>query len=142
MLRIAPHTNLTILDPIWTKAYITRNHGYMIYDTLFGMDAKGQIQPQMVASWTVGKDRKVWTFTLRDGLEFHDGKPVTSEDVIASLTRWGKRDGVGQKLLAATETMEAVDHELSASSSGNPSVWCCKRWANPVRMSPSSCPSA
>ena len=109
VLRIAPHTNLTILDPIWTKAYITRNHGYLIYDTLFGMDAKGEIQPQMVASWTVGKDRKVWTFTLRDGLEFHDGKPVTSEDVIASLMRWGKRDGVGQKLLAATETMEAVD---------------------------------
>jgi len=109
VLRIAPHTSLTILDPIWTKSYITRNHGYLIYDTLFGMDAKGQIQPQMVASWTVGKDRKVWTFTLREGLEFHDGKPVTSEDVIASLTRWGKRDGVGQKLLAATEAMEAID---------------------------------
>jgi peptide/nickel transport system substrate-binding protein len=109
VLRIAPHTSLTILDPIWTKAYITRNHGYLIYDTLFGMDAKGQIQPQMVASWTVGKDRKVWTFSLRDGLEFHDGAPVTSEDVIASLMRWSKRDGLGQKLLAATETMEAVD---------------------------------
>jgi peptide/nickel transport system substrate-binding protein len=109
VLRIAPHTSLTILDPIWTKAYITRNHGYLIYDTLFGMDAKGQIQPQMVASWTVGKDRRVWTFTLRDGLEFHDGRPVTSEDVIASLVRWSKRDGVGQKLFAATEGIEAVD---------------------------------
>jgi len=109
VLRIAPHANLTILDPIWTRAYITRNHGYLIYDTLFGMDAKGQIQPQMVASWIVGKDRKVWTFTLRDGLEFHDGKPVTSEDVIASLTRWSKRDGAGQKLFAATEAMEVVD---------------------------------
>ena len=109
ILRIAPHTSLTILDPIWTKSYITRNHGYLIYDTLFGMDAEGQIQPQMVASWTVGKDRKVWTFTLRDGLEFHDGKPVTSEDVIASLIRWSKRDGVGQKLFAATEAIEVVD---------------------------------
>ena len=109
VLRIVPHTNLIILDPIWTKAYITRNHGYMVYDTLFGTDAAGNIQPQMVSRWEVGKDRKVWTFTLREGLEFHDGKPVTSEDVIASLARWGKRDGLGQKLMASTDAMEAVD---------------------------------
>ena len=57
-LRVVPHSNLTILDPIWTTAYITRNHGYMIYDTLFGMDAKGSIQPQMVDKWEVSKDRK------------------------------------------------------------------------------------
>ena len=56
-----------------------------------------------------GQGSERWTFTLRDGLEFHDGKPVTSEDVIASLMRWGKRDSVGQKLLAASEAMEAVD---------------------------------
>jgi len=108
-LRMVPHAGLAILDPIWTRGYITRNHGYMIYDTLFGMDAQGTVQPQMVQRWEVGKDRKVWTFTLRDGLEFHDGKPVTSEDVIASLTRWGKRDSLGQKLMAFTEAMEAVD---------------------------------
>jgi peptide/nickel transport system substrate-binding protein len=108
-LRIVPHAGLAILDPIWTRGYITRNHGYMIYDTLFGMDAQGTVQPQMVQRWEVGKDRKVWTFTLREGLEFQDGKPVTSEDVIASLARWGKRDSLGQKLMAAAEAMEALD---------------------------------
>jgi peptide/nickel transport system substrate-binding protein len=108
VLRIAPHSNLTILDPIWTTAYITRNHGYLIYDTLFGMDATGRIQPQMVEKWELTKDKKTWTFTLRDGLEFHDGKPVTSEDVIASLTRWGKRDSMGEKLMSFVEGMEAV----------------------------------
>ena len=119
VLRIVPHTNLIILDPIWTKAYITRNHGYMVYDTLFGTDAAGSIQPQMVSRWEVGKDRKVWTFTLREGLEFHDGKPVTSEDVIASLARWGKRDGLGQKLMASTDAMEAVDaRRLSHQAQG------------------------
>ena len=117
VLRIAPHSNLTILDPIWTTAYITRNHGYLIYDTLFGMDAKGKIQPQMVEKWEVSKDRKTWTFTLRDGLEFHDGKPVTGEDVIASLARWGKRDSMGEKLMGFVEGMEAVNpRRLSASS--------------------------
>jgi peptide/nickel transport system substrate-binding protein len=109
VLRVAPHSNLTILDPIWTTAYISRFHGYMIYDTLFGMDAKGQIAPQMMDRYEVSKDKKTWTFTLRDGLEFHDNKPVTSDDVIASLQRWGKRDSMGEKLLSFVEGWEAVN---------------------------------
>ncbi|HZP89222.1 MAG TPA: ABC transporter substrate-binding protein [Burkholderiales bacterium] len=109
VLRIAPHSNLTILDPIWTTAYITRNHGYMIYDTLFGMDAKGKIQPQMVDKWETSKDGKTWTFTLRDGLAFSDSKPVTSEDVVASLARWGKRDSMGEMLMSFVAGMQAVN---------------------------------
>ena len=72
VLRFVPHANLTVLDPIWTTAYVTRNHAYMIYDTLFTEDAKGQIKPQMVDSYQVSKDEKTWTFKLRPGLEFHD----------------------------------------------------------------------
>ena len=45
------HSDLKIVDPIWTTAYITRNHGYMIYDTLFAMDEKGEIKPQMVENY-------------------------------------------------------------------------------------------
>src|SRR5471032_444317 len=95
VLRIVPHSNLAILDPIWTTAYMSRNHGYMIYDTPFGTDEKNQIKPQMVDTWTESPDHRLWTFKLRKGLEFHDGKPVTSEDVTASLARWGKRDAMG-----------------------------------------------
>ncbi|MCW5620591.1 MAG: ABC transporter substrate-binding protein [Burkholderiales bacterium] len=109
VLRIVPHSNLTVLDPIWTTAYITRNHGYQIYDTLFGLDAKGNVQPQMVEKYEVSKDRKTWTFTLREGLEFHDGKPVTSEDVIASLTRWAQRDSMGAMLMSFATGMQAVN---------------------------------
>ena len=109
VLRVTPHSNLTILDPGWTTAYITRNHGYMIYDTLYGMDEKGQIRPQMVDRHEVSKDRKIWTFTLREGLEFHDGKPVTSADVVASLARWAKRDSMGELLMRYTQALEAVD---------------------------------
>jgi peptide/nickel transport system substrate-binding protein len=97
-----------ILDPIWTTAAGTRDHGYMIYDTLFGMDAQGRVSPQMVDTYEVSADKKTWTFTLRDGLEFHDGAPVTSDDVIASLERWGKRDTLGQKLLAFVERWDPV----------------------------------
>src|SRR5205814_7597330 len=84
VLRVVPHSNLNILDPIWTTQYMARNHGYMIYDTLFATDAKSRIQPQMVEKWSASADQRLWTFTLRSGLEFHDGKPVTAEDVIAS----------------------------------------------------------
>lgn len=108
-LRVIPHADLKNLDPIWTTAYITRNHGYLIYDTLFAMDENFEPQPQMVDTWEESEDGLTWTFTLRDGLVFHDGDPVTSEDVIASLERWGARDGMGQQLMAATDSMTAVD---------------------------------
>ena len=107
ILRMVPHSNLVILDPIWTSAYMSRNHGYMIYDTLFGTDEKNQIKPQMVESWTVSPDKRLWTFKLRPGLEFHDGKPVTGEDVTASLARWGKRDPMGVALMSFVERMDA-----------------------------------
>ncbi len=107
VLRVVPHSNLAILDPIWTTAYMSRNHGYMVYDTLFGTDADSKIQPQMVEKWSVSADNRLWTFTLRDKLEFHDGKPVTGEDAIASLSRWGKRDAMGQKLFTFVERMDS-----------------------------------
>jgi peptide/nickel transport system substrate-binding protein len=107
VLRVVPHSNLNILDPIWTTQYMARNHGYMVYDTLFATDEKSRIQPQMVDKWSVSPDNRLWTFTLRSGLEFHDGKPVTSEDVIASLERWGKRDSMGIQLMSFVERMDA-----------------------------------
>jgi len=107
VLRVVPHSNLSILDPIWTTAYMSRNHGYMIYDTLFGTDEKSHIKPQMVQSWTESPDHRLWTFKLRKGLEFHDGAPVTGEDVVASLARWGKRDAMGVALMTFVERMDS-----------------------------------
>ncbi|MDB5896912.1 MAG: putative peptide transporter, peptide-binding protein [Ramlibacter sp.] len=108
VLRIVPQTDLKILDPIWTTAFVTRDHGYMVYDTLFGVDVAGNPQPQMVDKYTASADAKVWNFTLRKGLVFHDGKPVTATDVVASLGRWGKRDSLGQRMFAALDKIETV----------------------------------
>src|SRR5437763_15344012 len=108
-LRFVPHADLKILDPIWTTAYITRNHGYMIFDTLFGLDANCKIKPQMVDKYTVSKDAMKYSFTLRDGLKFHDGTPVTAEDCVASLKRWGARDAVGRLMMPAVSKMAPVD---------------------------------
>ena len=109
VIRIAPQSNLAVLDPFWTTATVTRTHGYMIYDTLFGTDAEGRIRPQMVDTWSRSADGMTWTFTLRNGLVFSDGRPVTSRDVIASLERWQRKDNLGQKLAAALERWEQVD---------------------------------
>ena len=105
-LRMVAHADLKILDPIWTTANITRNHGYMVYDTLFATDADFKIQPQMAEKDEVSADKLTWTFTLRDGLEWHDGKPVTAEDCVASIRRWGARDGFGQLLMRATAELK------------------------------------
>ena len=108
-LRFIPIGDLKILDPIWTTAYITRDHGYMIWDTLFAQDASFQVKPQMVDKYTVSRDGMKYAFTLRDGLRFHDGQPVTSEDCVASILRWGKKDPLGKLLLAATGKLQATD---------------------------------
>jgi len=107
--KIVMHSDLKVLDPIWSGAYIVRNYGYLVYDTLFAMDANFQIKPQMVDKWQTSPDGLTWTFTLRDGLEWHDGKPVTAEDCIASLKRWSVRDSMGQKLAQSLQEYKVVD---------------------------------
>ena len=108
-LRVVNHSDLKIIDPIWTSAYIVRNHGYMIYDTLFALDGNLEVKPQMVDKWSTSDDKLTWTFTLRDGLEFHDGAPVTAEDVVPSLKRWAVRDPLGQMLWTKVNEVKAID---------------------------------
>jgi peptide/nickel transport system substrate-binding protein len=109
VLRVAPHADLKTLDPVAASIVITRMHGLMIYETLFAWDSKLQPHPQMVESFSTAPDKLSWSFTLRPGLKFHDGQPVTTKDVIASLKRWMVRDTIGGKLGEYTEGMEAVD---------------------------------
>jgi len=108
-LRFVAEADLKVLDPVWTTAYITRNHAYLVYDTLFGTDENSRIKPQMVDRTTVSPDGMKYTFALRDGLRWHDGQPVLSEDCVESLKRWGKRDRFGQLLMAHTGKIAPVD---------------------------------
>jgi len=108
-LRVVMHSDLKIVDPIWTTAYIVRNHGYMLYDTLFAMDAKGEVKPQMVDKYEVSKDQLTYTLHLRDGLLWHDGNPVTAEDCVASIKRWAAKDSMGQKLMGFVKELQAVN---------------------------------
>jgi peptide/nickel transport system substrate-binding protein len=109
VLKFVPQSDLAILDPVWTTATVTRNHAFLVFDTLFGQDMSYKAVPQMAEGATVDSDGKLWTIKLRSGLSFHDGSKVLARDCVASLQRWGKRDAFGQALMAATDAISAPD---------------------------------
>src|SRR6476661_5188834 len=109
VLKVSLHSDLKIIDPIWTTALISTHHGSMVYDVLFAPDDKLVPRPQMVDKWEVSPDKLTWTFTLRDGLEWHDGQPVTGADCVASIKRWGAKDSMGQKLMSVVTDLSAPD---------------------------------
>ena len=120
-LKVVMHSDLKIVDPIWTTAYIVRNHGYMVYDTLFATDANGDIKPQMVGKYDVSADKLTYTLSLRDGLVWHDGKPVTAEDCVASIKRWAQKDTMGQKMMSFVKDLVVrVDNISPVRRRGRP----------------------
>ena len=108
-LHFVPESNLATPDPVWNVTPVTRNHGMMVWDMLYGLDANFEPQPQMAAGHELSDDRLTWRFTLRDGLFWHDGEPVRPADCIASIVRWSKRRPLGQRLLALAEEMKPLD---------------------------------
>src|SRR5690242_2126522 len=108
-LRFIPVIDLAFLDPIFSTAQVSRNHGFMVYDTLYGMNAALDVSPQMLAGDAVSNDGRQWDLTLRDGLFWHDGEQVLARDCVASIKRWAGRDGFGAELMAATDELSAPD---------------------------------
>jgi peptide/nickel transport system substrate-binding protein len=108
-LKFIPQTDVAVLDPVWTTTYPTRDHGYMVFDTLFGMDASYRATPQMLEGAASEDAGRLWRLVLREGLRFHDNTPVLARDCVASIRRWGARDAFGQALLAATDELAAPD---------------------------------
>ncbi len=108
-LRFVPQADVAVLDPIWTTSYQTRDHAFLVFDTLFGQDAGFAAQLQMLDAAAPDADGLRWTLRLRPGLLFHDGTPVLARDCVASIRRWAVRDSFGQALLAATDGLSAPD---------------------------------
>src|SRR6202021_2989094 len=112
LLKFIPQSDLAILDPVWTTAYVTRNHGYMVFDTLYGQSGQKdgfKATLQMLAGHSIEDDGKTWKLTLRDGLMFHNGDKVLARDCVASVKRWGARDAFGQALMQRTDEVSAPD---------------------------------
>lgn len=108
-VRFVPDADLAFLDPVTTTSYQTRDHGFMVFDTLYGQDDEYRTRPQMVEGHTTDADARVWNLTLREGLKFHDNTPVLARDAAASITRWSKRDSFGQALAAQIDEIAAPD---------------------------------
>ncbi|CAN5724077.1 ABC transporter substrate-binding protein [soil metagenome] len=111
---------LRVMDPITSSAAITNTHGYMIYDTLLAMDANYKVQPQMAEKWTVSPDGKTYTFTLRNGLKWHDGAPVKADDCVSSIKRWAEQDIMGQMVASLMTDMKVVDDKSFTMSFQDP----------------------
>ncbi len=109
VIRLVMNNELQSLDPILTVSVVTRTFGFFVWDALVGEDSRGNFRPQMLEKWEASADRLTWTFTLREGLEWHDGTPVTAEDCVASIRRWGAKDGLGRQMLAASRDLRVVD---------------------------------
>ena len=109
VLRFVPQANLTVLDPIITTAAVTANHGWMVWDTLFGVNAAQQAKPQMAEGYTVSDDGRTYLIKLREGLKWHDGEPVLARDCAASLARWAVRDTFGQTVAKSVDAWGTAD---------------------------------
>ncbi|MDB5412890.1 MAG: extracellular solute-binding protein family 5 [Rubritepida sp.] len=132
VLKFVPQANLTSLDPIWTTANITRNHAFMIFDTLYGMDQQFQPQPQMAAGHTLENDNKTWTITLREGLKWHDGERVRAQDCVVSLQRWMKRNSMGQRIESILEEIVALDDKRFRLRLSKPFPLMLQAFGSPV----------
>ncbi len=108
-LRFIPQANLSSLDPIWTTATVTNNHGYYVYDTLYAADMDFVAKPQMAEGHEVLDNGLRWRFKLRAGLKFHDGEPVRAQDCIASIMRWTQRDAFGQLVGRVVDDWAVID---------------------------------
>ena len=138
-LKVVLESEVTILDPHFTTAAITRSFGYHVYDTLFAMDDKGAIRPQMVDHFASSPDRLTWTFQLRDGLRWHDGGEVTANDCVASLKRWAPCDAMGRFFWPRRNRSLSGMPARSCSLCGNPSRWSSKFLASRTLRCPSCC---
>jgi peptide/nickel transport system substrate-binding protein len=108
-LRFVPVIDLSFLDPVFNTSQVTRNHSFMVFDTLYGMSTDLQVSPQMLEGHVIDDGGRQWTLRLRDGLLWHDGEPVLATDCVASIRRWGARDAMGAALLHATDELSARD---------------------------------
>lgn len=108
-LRFVPQADIQVLDPVISTSYNTRNFAYMVWDTLFALDAEFRPRPQMVERWTVSPDGLTYDFTLREGLLWHDGQPVTAADCVASIRRWARKSPIGMRMMEASASLDAVN---------------------------------
>src|SRR5215831_12061659 len=112
VLRVANLGEPPTLDAHWTTATLTEVLTNHLYEGLYTLDEAYRPIPMLAEGMpVVSKDGLTYTFKLRQGIKFHNGKEMTSEDVVASLNRWGKQSQYGRALFAVAAELRAVDRQ-------------------------------
>ncbi len=106
---MVPSADVAELDPTRAANQIGRIYSQMVFDTLYALDHTLSPKPMMVDKETISPDGLTYVFTLRPGLKFHDGTPVTTRDVAASLTHWMNGSATGGELKSRLDAMSVQD---------------------------------
>lgn len=109
LLRVAIGGEPDQLDPNKTTSYFAFEVLENVFDTLVETDANLEMQPALAESWEVSDDQLTWTFTLREGVTFHDGSDFTGEDVVYSYNRIMDEELANAWKFTAIESVDAPD---------------------------------
>ena len=107
-LRVALPSNVNTLDPAKTKIGEEYIINFLVYSGLTELDPSGKVKPDLAESWTSSEDLKTWTFKLRQGVKFHDGREFDSEDAKATFARIMDR-ATGSTARVNFDIVESID---------------------------------
>lgn len=108
VLKVALQAQPSIIDPHVTTETVTSTSMKPVFEALVVTNADGQPVPYLAESIEVTDDNKTYTFHLRQGIKFHNGKEMTAEDVVASMNRW-KANATGAKVVIGDDEFKVVD---------------------------------
>ncbi|MBI4536817.1 MAG: hypothetical protein HY712_02540 [candidate division NC10 bacterium] len=91
MLKVAQSAYPPTIDGHASTSVATREIGMYIFESLLTYNQKFEILPMLATRWEVARDGMSYTFHLRQNVKFHNGKEMTSEDVVASVKRFLER---------------------------------------------------
>lgn len=104
------------LDPVVTTATTTRDITRNIYEPLLAMDSENELQPVLAESWEEQDDGATIVFTLREGITFHNGDPLTGADAAASLERWFRLSNVGTQFFGGATAEATGELEVTVTT--------------------------
>lgn len=111
-LKVAINAQPNTLDPHITTAGITRDISRNIYEQLVVLNDKYEVVPELAEKVEQSGDNKKFTFILRKGVKFHNGKKLTADDVVASMNRWIENFGTIQSVVGDARFKKVDDYKV------------------------------
>lgn len=119
-LEVALNETIDTFDPFTTNATIVRTMHSHIFESLYTYDGKYGLIPELALGHEVSEDGKIWTFEILEGARFHDGSPLTAEDVAATWARYMKISPRASKLGGDVVSMTASGNSVVFKFSRDP----------------------